>query len=63
MAWFNRQPVTRGFGTRPQSARRHNPDTDTSGDVEAMMVDLILGDIQTEISRIEQDSVSHFINL
>ncbi|KAI1733013.1 RD3 protein [Ditylenchus destructor] len=57
MAWFNRQNSgTLGFVTRPHSARQHNPDTDTSGDVEAMMVDLILGDIQTEISRIEQDN-------
>ncbi|KAI6211952.1 hypothetical protein M3Y96_00488800 [Aphelenchoides besseyi] len=59
MAWFrgsNSRSIDSSFPT-PRSARPYIP-SDMSGNLESMMIDMLLNEIQTHISRLEDEQES-----
>jgi hypothetical protein len=60
-AWFRRANTTNSrsidSSTTPISARPYVPSS-SNGDVEAMMIDMLINEIQMHISRLEDEQVS-----
>lgn len=56
-AWFRRSNTTRSADNSitPHSARPYVPSGDVNGNIEAMMIDMMINEIQSHISRLEEE--------
>lgn len=67
-AWFrsntvNSRSIDNGSLSTPRSARPYIPSGDINGNVEAMMIDMLINEIQMHISRLEDEHVSFLLGL
>jgi hypothetical protein len=57
---FNSRSVDSSLPS-PLSARPYIPSSDVNGNFEAMMIDILINEIQMHISRLEEEHVSNIL--